>query len=62
MVNLLWFGQRDRHAGGATNGPITQAAAEAAVPAAALLVHWIATGTLRKLPDQPKRRRKSATP
>ncbi|WP_328952523.1 hypothetical protein OG345_40130 [Streptomyces sp. NBC_01220] len=48
LLNLLWFGQRDRHAGGPTTRPISQEAAETAVHAAGLLVHWIATGTVRR--------------
>ncbi|MEU3550636.1 hypothetical protein [Streptomyces longwoodensis] len=48
LLNLLWHGQRDRHAGGPTSQPVTQEAAETAVHAAALLVHWIATGAIRK--------------
>jgi hypothetical protein len=48
LLNLLWHGQRDRHAGGPTSRPVTQEAAETAVHAAALLVHWIATGAIRK--------------
>ncbi|MFG3078661.1 hypothetical protein [Streptomyces sp. NPDC048225] len=48
LLNLLWHGQRDRHAGGPTSRPVTQEAAETAVHTAALLVHWIATGAIRK--------------
>lgn len=48
LLNLLWHGQRDRHAGGPTSQPVTQEAAETAVHTAALLVHWIATGAIRK--------------
>ncbi|MFD8375340.1 hypothetical protein ACFV2Z_31915 [Streptomyces sp. NPDC059688] len=48
LLNLLWHGQRDRHAGGPTSQPVTQEAAETAVHAAALLVHWIATGAIHK--------------
>ncbi|MFJ5851160.1 hypothetical protein [Streptomyces sp. NPDC092903] len=48
LLNLLWHGQRDRHAGGPTSQPVTQEAAETAVHAAALLVHWISTGAIRK--------------
>lgn len=48
LLNLLWHGQRDRHAGGPTSRPVTQEAAETAVHTAALLVHWIATGVIRK--------------
>ncbi|MFE1037018.1 hypothetical protein ACFW40_34760 [Streptomyces sp. NPDC058807] len=48
LLNLLWHGQRDRHAGGPTSRPVTQEAAETAVHTAALLVHWFATGAIRK--------------
>jgi hypothetical protein len=48
LINLLWHGQRDRHAGGPTSSPITQRAAETAVHAAALLVHWFTEGSIRK--------------
>ncbi|MFJ2651584.1 hypothetical protein ACIO1C_33275 [Streptomyces sp. NPDC087420] len=48
LLNLLWHGQRDRHAGGPTSRPVTQEAAETAVHTAALLVHWMATGAIRK--------------
>lgn len=48
LLNLLWHGQRDRHAGGPTSLPVTQEAAETAVHAAALLVHWIASDGIRK--------------
>lgn len=48
LLNLLWHGQRDRHAGGPTSRPVTQEAAETAVHTAALLVHWITKGAIRK--------------
>lgn len=48
MISLLWHGQRDRHEGGPTTAPVTQAAAETAVHTAAVLVHWISTGSIRK--------------
>ncbi|WP_210608839.1 hypothetical protein [Streptomyces rhizosphaericus] len=48
MVSLLWHGQRDRHEGGPTTAAVTQEAAETAVHTAALLVHWISTGSVRK--------------
>ncbi|MFJ1562650.1 hypothetical protein ACIOG8_00165 [Streptomyces erythrochromogenes] len=50
MVSTLWHGQRDRHEGGSSSAPITQAAAEAAVHLAVLLVQWFATGAV-----QPRR-------
>lgn len=48
MISLLWHGQRDRHEGGPSSAPITQEAAEAAVHTAAILVHWISSGSIRK--------------
>ncbi|MFD7747800.1 hypothetical protein ACFV2V_25235 [Streptomyces sp. NPDC059698] len=48
LLNLLWHGQRDRHAGGPTSAPVSQEAAETAVHAAALLVHWVSKGYVRK--------------
>jgi hypothetical protein len=48
MMSLLWHGQRDRHEGGPTSAPVTQEAAETAVHAAAILVHWISSGSIRK--------------
>ncbi|MGW6740733.1 hypothetical protein ACWGDX_08305 [Streptomyces sp. NPDC055025] len=48
MISLLWHGQRDRHEGGPTSAPVTQAAAETAVHTAAILVHWISNGSIRK--------------
>ncbi|WP_405914497.1 hypothetical protein [Streptomyces sp. NBC_00728] len=48
MISLLWHGQRDRHEGGPTSAPVTQEAAETAVHSAAILVHWISNGSIRK--------------
>jgi hypothetical protein len=48
MVGLLWHGQRDRHEGGPTSTPVTQAAAEAAVHTAAILVQWMSKGIIRE--------------
>lgn len=48
LVSLLWHGQRDRHSGGPTTTPITQESAETAVHAAAVLVQWVASGSIRK--------------
>lgn len=48
MISLLWHGQRDRHEGGPTSTPVTQEAAETAVHTAAILVHWISNGSIRK--------------
>jgi hypothetical protein len=48
MVGLLWEGQRDRHAGGPSSAPVAQEVAEAAVHTAAILVHWMSKGIIRK--------------
>ncbi|MER5833366.1 hypothetical protein ABT116_21540 [Streptomyces sp. NPDC002130] len=48
MISLLWYGQRDRHEGGPTSAPVTLEAAETAVHTAAILVHWISSGSIRK--------------
>ncbi|WP_406350893.1 hypothetical protein OHB56_40855 [Streptomyces sp. NBC_01635] len=48
MISLLWHGQRDRHEGGPTSAPVPQEAAETAVHTAAVLVHWISSGSIRK--------------
>jgi hypothetical protein len=48
MISLLWHGQRDRHEGGPTSAPVTQEAGETAVHTAAILVHWISSGSIRK--------------
>ncbi|GAA2626353.1 hypothetical protein GCM10010411_74080 [Actinomadura fulvescens] len=48
MISLLWHGQRDRHEGGPTSASVSQQGAEAAVHAAAVLVHWISNGSIRK--------------
>lgn len=47
-ISLLWHGQRDRHEGGPTSAPVTQEVAETAVATAAILVHWISSGSIRK--------------
>jgi hypothetical protein len=48
MVGLLWHGQRDRHEGGPSSAPVSQEAAEAAVHTAAILVHWMSNGSIRR--------------
>jgi hypothetical protein len=50
MINLLWTGQTDRHAGQATLERVDQAAAEMAVHLAAILVQWFACGHVRPTP------------
>lgn len=50
LLTQLWQGQRSRHAGGATSRDQTQPEAEAAVHLAALAIHWISSGSLRKRP------------
>jgi hypothetical protein len=44
----LWNGQTDRHGGNRPTTPITPDAAQAAVLLAATLVHWFATGAVRR--------------
>lgn len=48
MVGLLFHGQRDRHEGGPSTAPVTQEAAVTAVHTAAILVHWMSTGSIRR--------------
>ncbi|GAA3821165.1 hypothetical protein GCM10022226_46800 [Sphaerisporangium flaviroseum] len=50
LIDLLWHGQRNRHAGGPTTKPISQETAEAAVHAAVTLVQWFTSGAIRKAP------------
>lgn len=50
MINLLWTGQTDRHAGQATLERVDQAPAEMAVHLAATLVQWFASGHVRPTP------------
>jgi hypothetical protein len=48
MIELLWQGQSDRHAGNLPTVPTPAAAAIMAVHLAATLVHWFSTGAIRK--------------
>jgi hypothetical protein len=48
ILELIWHGQRDRHAGTPTALTVTRQAAEMAVHAAALATQWINGGGLRK--------------
>jgi len=50
LIDLIWWGQRDRHAGGPTSKPTTQEAAEAAVHAAVLIVQWFNSRAVVKNP------------
>lgn len=50
LIDLIWWGQRDRHAGGPTSKPTTQEAAEAAVHAAILIVQWFNSKAVTKTP------------
>ena len=50
VINLLWTGQTDRHAGQATLERVDQAPAEMAVHLAATLVQWFASGHVRPTP------------
>jgi hypothetical protein len=47
-MSALWEGQTDRHGGVLTTVPITSDAAQAAVLLAATLVHWFATGAVKR--------------
>jgi hypothetical protein len=48
MLELLWTGQVSRHGGAPTSRDQRQIEAEAAVSLAATLVHWFATGVVRR--------------
>ncbi|MET7634252.1 hypothetical protein ACWCW2_20375 [Streptomyces sp. NPDC001773] len=48
MINLLWRGHVARHAGGPGFRPQRQDEAQMAVHLAATLVHWFATGAVRR--------------
>jgi hypothetical protein len=48
MIELLWQGRSDRHAGNLPTVPIPAAAALMAVHLAATLVHWFSTGAIHK--------------
>ncbi len=50
MVQMLWTGQNDRHAGQAGYQPSTQAEAEAAVMLAVPLVQWFSSGAIQRRP------------
>ena len=50
LLRQLWFGQRSRHGGGANSRDQTQPEAEAAVHLAALAMHWVSTGAVRRKP------------
>lgn len=50
MVQALWTGQNDRHAGQAGYRPSSQAEAEAAVMLAIPLVQWFASGAIQRRP------------
>jgi hypothetical protein len=48
MLELLWTGQVSRHGGAPTSRDQRQIEAEAALALAATLVHWFATGVVRR--------------
>jgi hypothetical protein len=50
MLELLWRGQSDRHAGNVPTVAISAEAALMAVHLAATLVHWFNTGAIRRKP------------
>ncbi|MFI6505846.1 hypothetical protein [Nonomuraea typhae] len=49
LLELLWHGQRDRHAG-PTMKPASQETAQMAVHTAAVVVQWFSSGNVRKKP------------
>ncbi len=49
LIELLWHGQRDRHAGPSMK-PATRESAQTAVHAAVTLVHWFTSGAIHKAP------------
>jgi hypothetical protein len=49
LVELLWHGQRSRHAGGASSRANTQSEGEHAVMVAVLLVHWFTKHGIQKV-------------
>jgi hypothetical protein len=51
MVQALWTGHNDRHAGQADYSPTSQRTAEAAVLIAVPLVQWFTSGTLTRSPN-----------
>lgn len=55
LIGLLWEGHTDRHEGNRPALPITQEAAEMAVHAAATLVQWFSSGTIRRKVDGGRR-------
>lgn len=48
MMESLWQGQSDRHAGSTPTVPVKQAEAEAAVHLATTLVHWFLSGAIKR--------------
>jgi hypothetical protein len=48
IMTTLWNGHTDRHGGNLPTVPITSEAGEAAVHLAAALVHWFASGAVRR--------------
>ncbi|GAB1641808.1 hypothetical protein KRMM14A1259_22310 [Krasilnikovia sp. MM14-A1259] len=50
MMATLWDAQRSRHGGGSNSRRQTLEEAKAAAHLAALLVHWLSTGVLRRTP------------
>jgi hypothetical protein len=50
LAELVWHGHRDRHSGTPTTFPVSAEAAELALHAAAMIVHWVEIGGIRKKP------------
>jgi hypothetical protein len=48
LAQTVWHGHRDRHSGTPTTFPVSAEAAEMALHAAAVIVHWVDIGGVRK--------------
>jgi hypothetical protein len=48
LAQLVWHGHRDRHSGTSTTFPVSAEAAEMALHAAAMIVHWAEIGGIRR--------------
>ena len=57
LIGLLWHGHTDRHEGNVPSIPPTQAAAEMAVHAAAMLVQWFSSNAILRKPPVSRKRR-----
>jgi hypothetical protein len=48
LAELVWHGHRDRHSGTPTTFPVSTEAAEMALHVAAMIVHWVDIGGIRR--------------